>query len=226
MSTSAPTVQSSADTTPAQTPSRRTRTNRRLRGRPSDSRAHQRRQPLIRARLPRTRRAQSAAEDDGGREDRDPHHHRRQGDSHRTDGEDRHAARSPARARRVPPRGSGARAAGDRRIGGRASRVGGVGLGGSGRGDSAGRGAPRHFVAPDDQRGDDAWPVEDGDAGRDRCRLRDDRLLAIQHVLRAGAVSRAADEQPRHVEPDGVPGARRASSTQSRRSTSPRLAAI
>ena len=27
-------------------------------------------------------------------------------------------------------------------------------------------------------------------------------------VLRAGAVSRAADEQPRHVEPDGVPAAR------------------
>ncbi len=31
--------------------------------------------------------------------------------------------------------------------------------------DSAGRGAPRHVLAPDDQRGDDARPVEDGDAG-------------------------------------------------------------
>ena len=52
-------------------------------------------------------------------------------------------------------------------------------------------------------------PVEDGVPGRDRRRVRDDRLLAVQRLLRAGALQRAAGQQPRHVEPDGVPRARR-----------------
>ena len=54
---------------------------------------------------------------------------------------------------------------------------------------------------------------------------RADRLLALQRLVRAGAVQRAADQQPGHVEPDGVPRRSRASSTRSRRSTSPRSAA-
>ena len=44
-------------------------------------------------------------------------------------------------------------------------------------------------------------------------------------AFRAGALSRAADQHARHVEPDGVPRRSRASSTRSRRSTSPRSAA-
>ena len=56
------------------------------------------------------------------------------------------------------------------------------------------------IVAPDDQRRDDARPVEDGVPGGDRRRVRDDRLLALQRLLRAGALRRAADQQPRRVE--------------------------
>ena len=54
---------------------------------------------------------------------------------------------------------------------------------------------------------------------------RDDRLLALQRLLRAGALRRAADQQPGRVELDGVPRRSKASSTPSRRSTSRRSAA-
>ena len=54
---------------------------------------------------------------------------------------------------------------------------------------------------------------------------RDDRLLALQRLLRAGALQRAAGQRPWRVELDGVPQPGRASSTRSRRSTSPRSAA-
>ena len=187
--------------------------------------ADQRRQPHVRARQPGARRAEGAAGVDGGREDRDSAHHRRPRNPHRQDREVGHAARPPARAGRVSPRGPGASAAGDRRRCRGAPRVVVVALGGSRGGDPARRRAAGDDLAPDDQRGDDAGPVEDGDPGGDRRRVRDDRLLALQRLLRAGAVSRAADEQPGHVEPDGVPRRSKASSTRSRRSTSPPSAA-
>ncbi len=60
----------------------------------------------------------------------------------------------------------------------------------------------------DAQRRDDARPVEDGVPGGDRRRLRADRLLALQPALRAGALRRAAAQQPRDVEPARLPAAR------------------
>ena len=70
------------------------------------------------------------------------------------------------------------------------------------------RRAARHDVALDAQRGDDAGPVEDGVPGGDRRGVRDDRFLAIQRRLRAGALRRAADQQPGRVERARVPAAR------------------
>ena len=67
---------------------------------PPRAAARQRTDPLLRAGLARARVAQSAPEDDGGRDDRHAAHHRRQGNPHRQHGQVRDAARSPARARR------------------------------------------------------------------------------------------------------------------------------
>ncbi len=61
----------------------------------------------------------------------------------------------------------------------------------------------------DAQRGDDARTVEDGRSSGDRFGIGADRLLALQSVLRAGALRRAADQHARGLEPDGVPAARR-----------------
>ena len=59
------------------------------------------------------------------------------------------------------------------------------------------------------QRRDHAWPVEDRLAGRDRRRLRADRLLAVQCPLRPGDPGRPADrEQPWRLEPYRPPAAR------------------
>src|SRR6185436_16260084 len=104
---------------------------------------------------------------------------------------------SRARARPVPSGRPRAHPAGHRRRGGRAPRVVRVALGRSRRRAAARRRAPRHDLALDDERGDDARPVEDGVPVGDRRRVRDDRLLALQHLLRAGALPGAADQQPR-----------------------------
>ena len=45
--------------------------------------------------------------------------------------------------------------------------------------------------------------------GGDRRGVRADRLLALQRRVRAGALRRAADQRAAHVEPDGLPPARR-----------------
>ena len=60
-------------------------------------------------------------------------------------------------------------------------------------------------VARDDERRDDPRPVQVGAAGRDRRRLRADRLPAVQRLLRARADDPAADLLAGRVEPDGVP---------------------
>ncbi len=177
--------------------------------RPARAPTHQRPQSHLRSGIAGTRRAEGAAEVDGVGEDRDSARHRRQGDSHRQDREVGHAARPSARAGRVPQGRPRARAAGDCRGRRGAPRVGELGLGGSRRGRAARRRAPGHDLALDDQRLDDARPVEDGLPVRDRRRVRDDRLLALQRLVRAGALQRAAGQQPRHVEPDGVPQPRR-----------------
>ena len=90
-----------------------------------------------------------------------------------------------------------------------APRVVGVAVGRSRRGAAQGRRAARHDLARDDQRRDDARAGEDGVPVGDRRGLRADRLLALQRRLRAGALSRAADQQPGRLEPAGVPAARR-----------------
>ena len=59
------------------------------------------------------------------------------------------------------------------------------------------------------QRGDDARPVEDGVPGRDRRRVRADRLLALQCRVRAGAVRRAAAVEQHDVESARLSAARR-----------------
>ena len=121
---------------------------------------------VLRARLARARGAQGAPRHDGRREDRHPAHHRRQGDPHRANREVRDAARSRARARRVPRRGTRTRRAGDRRGRGRPARVGQLAVGGSRRRLPARRRAARHDVARDAQRRDDAR------ASRRRCSRR------------------------------------------------------
>ncbi len=59
------------------------------------------------------------------------------------------------------------------------------------------------------QRRDDARPEQDRLPGRDRRRLRADRLLAVQRPLRRGGARRAADgEQQGRLEPHRPPPAR------------------
>ena len=58
------------------------------------------------------------------------------------------------------------------------------------------------------ERGDDARPVEDRPPGRDRRRLRADRLLALQPRVHDADLRGAADLRARRLEPDGVPAAR------------------
>src|SRR5262249_32443767 len=58
------------------------------------------------------------------------------------------------------------------------------------------------------ERGHYARPVQDRVPGRDRRRLRVDRLPAVQRPFRPAAPGRAADLRPGHVEPDGLPPAR------------------
>ena len=170
----------------------------------------QRPQPHLRAGLAGTRRAEGAAEVDGGREDRHPARHRRQGDPHRHDREVGDAARPRARAGRLPQGRPRARAAGDCRRRRGAPRVGELALGRSRRRLPARRRAAGHDLALDDQRRDDARPVEDGVPGRDRRRVRDDRLLALQRLRsRRSCYAEQPISSPRRVEPDGVPAARR-----------------
>ena len=72
------------------------------------------------------------------------------------------------------------------------------------------------------QRRDHARPVQDRLPGRDRRRLRADRLLALQRPLRAGALRRAAAVELGHVEPARLPAARGLRLRGDARSTSPR----
>ena len=78
-------------------------------------------------------------------------------------------------------------------------------------------------VAPAAQRRHHARPVQDRVPGRDRRGLRADRLLALQRPLRPADPRRAADrEQPAASGTAPTTARSRASSTRSRRSTSPR----
>ena len=140
-------------------------------------------EPDVCARFAGTRRAQGAAEVDGGGEDRDPDRHRRQGDPHRQHREIGHAARSPARAGGVSPGGPRARPAGDCRGRRGAPRMGELGLGGSRRRRPARRRAARHDLAR--RR---SMPRRCSGSRRRRIQSeidaasRDDRLLALQRL--------------------------------------------
>ena len=63
-------------------------------------------------------------------------------------------------------------------------------------------------VATDGERSHDAEPVQDGAPGRDRRRLREHRLLALQRRVPRHRLLRAAVLAHGHVEQDGVPAAR------------------
>ena len=123
----------------------------------------------------------------------------------------RHPARRDARRRLGRDRrgaGGGAGLGGDvvRRAGGRPAQ---------------GRRPARRAVARPAQRGDDARPVQDAVPGRDRRGLRADRLPAVQRRLRPPAARGAAAVGARRLEPASTTARSRASSTRSRRSTSP-----
>ncbi len=91
------------------------------------------------------------------------------------------------------------------------------------RDPAQGRRPARRSVAPDAERRHHARPVEDGLPGRDRRGLRADRLLAVQRPLRP-ADPRPTSRSPTAPASGTAPttGRSRASSTPSRRSTSPR----
>ena len=63
-------------------------------------------------------------------------------------------------------------------------------------------------VAVDAHRRDDAQPVEDGASGRDRRRVRDDRLLPLQRRVPRPDLRGAADLVARRLESARVPAAR------------------
>ena len=121
----------------------------------------------------------------------------------------RAAARPPARAGPVQGRDPGRRARGDQgRRRGR-SRLAGARHGRAVRRPAPGGRPAGRTVAAADQRRHHARPVEDGVPGRDRQRLRADRLLALQRPLRQADPHRPADrEQPRDLEPHRPPAAR------------------
>ena len=75
------------------------------------------------------------------------------------------------------------------------------------------------------ERRDDARPVEDRAPGRDRRRLRADRLLALQRRVHDADLRGAAASRRRASGTGSSTGRSRASSSRSRRSTSPRSAA-
>ena len=103
-----------------------------------------------------------------------------------------------------------------------AARVGELALGGPRRRLPQGRRAAGHDVARHAQRRHHARPVEDRLPGRDRLGRRARRLLALQPVLRAGALRRAAALDAARCGTSSTTGRSRASSTRSRPSTSRR----
>ena len=135
----------------------------------------------------------------------------------------RDAARQGARARRRPPgrrRARRSRRSTPPRRRGRTGRA--------GRGRSAPRcSCARPSCSPGPwrdtlQRRDDARPVEDRAPGRDRRRLRVDRLLPLQRRVHDADLRGAAASRRRASGTGSSTARSRASSSRSRRSTSPR----
>ena len=171
--------------------------------------AGERARPLVRARHARARGAARPPRADGARADLDSDGDRRQGGRDEGDDPGGHAAPQGARPRRRREGRPGARADGDRRRARSACRLVAAALGGASLGLPPRRRAPRRPVALDARRRDDAQPVEDRAPGRDRCRRRADRLLALQRRVHAPDLLGAAGLVAGRLEPDGVPAARR-----------------
>ena len=109
MSTHAPVAPAEQPSHKAQAANAPRQTGCGLRRRTPRAGSRQRADQVLRARFARARGAEGAPHVDGGGEDRHPADHRRQGDPDRPHREVGDAARSPARARRVPHRGPGTR---------------------------------------------------------------------------------------------------------------------
>ena len=185
---------------------------------------HQRDRARLRPREPRAGLPRGGARRAGRDAPRAAAHHRRR-PRHGEGGADRgpSAARPPQGARRDPGCDQGGcrcrRRCRDRRRPGLARPL----LRRPCRHPAQGRRPPRRAVAREDQRRDDAGPEQDGLPGRDRRRLRAHRLLALQRALRPPDHGGAAPGQLAAGCGTAATTARsRASSTRSRRSTSPR----
>ena len=68
--------------------------------------------------------------------------------------------------------------------------------------------APCHQVPPHNERRLHAGPVKEHLSGRNRLRLRDNRLLPLQRTLRIKDLRHAAQERRRQHQPDRIPSAR------------------
>ena len=135
------------------------------------------------------------------------------------------APRSSPPPRHLPPLPRRRSRTGDRRGARGVAGVGGDAVGGARR-DLPARGGPAgRALARDAQRRHHARPVEDGARGRDRRRLRADRLLALQSALPGADLRRAAGLVARACGTSPTTARSRASCSRSRRSTSPRSAA-
>ena len=92
----------------------------------------------------------------------------------------------------------------------------------AGHGPAQGRGAAGRQVPPDAERRHHAQHEQDLPSGRDRLRLRADRLLALQPLLHDAGLRRPAASPPRTCSTTWSTARWRDSSSRSRRSTSRR----
>ncbi len=162
----------------------------------------------LRAGQPRTHHPRRPVERAGGRAP-GPHPDHRRRTAARRRCRDRRGPAAPAQPR---PRHPAQRDHGRRGRRGPSREGGGAGLARTAvrracRGAAARRRPARRPVAVHAERRHDARPVEDGDPGRDRLRVRADRLPPLQRALRAADPRRAAGLLAGRVEPVRPPAA-------------------
>ena len=175
----------------------------------SHSRAEERARPGLRAGELGARGAEGRARENAPQSRGSSLHHRRPGDLHRRPGRDEAAPRPPPVTRALPPRQRPRGGAGDRRRQPGEDRLERDAVVLPGHGPAQGRGAARRQVPADDQRRDHAQHEQDLPSGRDRRRLRADRLLALQPLLHDTGLRRPADLHPGSPQLHGAPAAGR-----------------